>query len=273
MKSNRLRKVSIFRLIILEYDIKHITEIVISSLAISLLMFADNGNCIYYALVDQEASIYLCFFNTIVYTGMFGTYLASILTAIPHARSYLYEKRAGSSETLIYRCGIQKYAISRFLSSITSGGLCLALAYSIFIFILALRVPFVSEQDMISGLDYFPYVEMSYEGNAWIHIILIIYYGFLTGLLLNAPAVLASAFTDNDFLIISTPFVMKFLLVQIFRILGVPVNFRFDYWLYMRRIYLSYFCTFILTNIFVIVMISLAGAIFVIKLKGGLRSA
>ena len=123
------------------------------------------------------------------------------------------------------------------------GGFTVLIAYTLFILVLSIFVPFVNELDIQSGLTYYPYVQASLSGNVIIHIAAILFYGFLTGCIISSISLLSIAFTNNQNIIILSPFFSKFCFVQFCRILNIPIEWRIDYWLYMRATFVNELCT------------------------------
>lgn len=251
-------------------DAKNINPLkfIFTSLCIALAMMLDDVQGIKIALTEQSISIYYCFFNSIVFSGMFGTYFTASLCVIPYANAYVRERGAGMDRYVVCRAGTANYIRSKFLSGALSSGLCMSFGYGLFMLILSSRTSFVNQQDLLSGLDYFPYVAMSLEGGATIHILLILYYGLLTGTLWGGLSVFVSAFVNDTLIIAAVPFIGKFFIVQLYRMLRVPEQYRLDFWIYMGEMWKSIEFTAILSFICISLILILCYLGFSYKVKG-----
>lgn len=214
-------------------------KLLFAMLCIAFAIMLDDVQGVKYALTEGFTSVYYCFFNSVVFSGMFGTYVCAIICVIPYASSYLKERNSGIFRYIAYRTGILQYTLSKFVAGSITSGLCLSMGYGTFIMILSTKTSFVNSQDILSGLHQFPYVSISLSGRELNHIILILYYGFLTGSLWGGVTVFASAYICDPLSLAVTPFICKFLIVQIYRIARIPEIYRLDFWLYMGEVLIS----------------------------------
>lgn len=237
------------------------------SLLISCAMMADSPYDLRIALENKAYSIYYLFFDTIIFCGMFGNYYAAIICTVPFSKAYLHDYNSGRVWYMVFYQGKRNYIIKQFLKATIGSGICLSLGYCFFILILSLKLPFVNYQDIDSGLNTLPYVHYAFEGKAFIHQIIICYYGFLTGSLWGAAAILSSAFIHDHLTVLAIPFFSRFLIVQIYRIFVVPETYRLDSWLYMFTIYHSEPATLVISTVSIILIGYIMYFIFYYKIR------
>lgn len=222
---------------------------------ICLAMMVDNGLWIRDAFVYGDLSVYCLFFNSIVYSGILSTYFTAMIVCIPYACSLAHTGELDYLTWIIPRCGLTRYSIAKYLACILNGGFCMMMGYGLFLLVLLQWFPMINEQDILSGFDYYPYFNLSVQGNYGLHILVILYNGFLTGCLFAGIGTVASVVVKDRFIALSFPIYSKFIWVQLCRLFAIPVTYRLDYWIYMRSIVYSPTVTLVLSTTCIVALL------------------
>lgn len=230
------------------------------ALGICLLMLLDNAWELRDAFLYEGYTVYYFFFNAVVFSGMFTTYIGAVVCTLPfntYAASRSLHLSGGQGDIKAAR----KHAFPSFMKSIAGSGLCMAAGWGLFILLLRVRFPFVGLQTVDSGMVAFPYVQGSMQGRVLFHLFAILFNAFLTGCLWAALANAFSVWAKRYELII-VPFVARFTLVQIYRLFAVSENFRLDAWLNMLTIYQSAAWTMLLSFLSTALVVGICFFIF-----------
>ncbi len=175
----------------------------------------------------ENLSVFYYHFNSVSLGGMFSSYLSALIAALPFAAEYAVEHQSGMVLYLVSRIGVNHYSISKMLTAAITGGLTLCLGSMIFAAALSAQLPFVRPSDLVehSGLPYDSLLAsgngIPYFGAAW-------YLRFLTGSLWASTAMCVSAFAPDRYVVITSPFLLCFLMVQFARLFRIPDAARLD---------------------------------------------
>lgn len=244
------------------------TNFIIAILSVVLLMLMDNAWELKNAFGREGYTVYYFLFNTIVFSGMLGTYGTPVACSIPYCSSIIQEIQDGVFGQFFSRSGENRYVLSKFLTAAFSSGLCMSTGYWLFIAILILIFPFTGPSIMESGMIVFPYTDISQQGNIWIHIIIILYFGFWTGVLYGGITIMLSSFFKHRLIVYSIPFILRFSWIQLYRIIPVEYHYRLDYWLFMRTMYVSPSTTMLLCAVRISLLLLLSYFVLLKKVKG-----
>ena len=177
---------------------------------------AQTGYCIQYF-----------YFHSLVFGGVFCGYLLSILAAIPYAASYSRELQWRVMLYALPRSGRKNYYRSKLLVTVLSGGLAVSLGLLCIFLLLGLRLPITNEMNLFELQD------MPYAGYLTIHgglpyLAIVAYLLFLQGMLWAGFGLCLSAFLPNPYLAICSPMMLQFTLVELGRLLHLPMEHRLD---------------------------------------------
>lgn len=181
-------------------------------------------------LIHTEGSVgcvMYYFFNSFSLGGMFSEYFAAIMAAIPFATNFCQETEGGLTVYKISRCGSRAYIRSKFLVASLLGGLTLFLGGLIFILPLTAYLPIVTPAKLFES-EWIPFYQALAYGNGVLYLVIVLYISFLNGALWGSVGLCASAFFPNSYVAICAPFIFRFILVQIGRLLKIPDGLRLD---------------------------------------------
>lgn len=230
----------------------------ISVLAIVLLMMLDNLWELRDAVHRSGYVVYYFFFNSIVFSGMLSIYGSAVACAIPYCGEASREYACGIQLQFVARAGRIRYLLSKFLSAVFSSGLCMSAGYLLFLGILSLFFPFVGQNTIETGMTIFPYVSYSMQNEIWLHVLIIVFNGFLTGALYGGISIAASTFFKDRLVIASIPFIARFIWIQIYRFIQLDEYSRLDMWLFMRTMHNTTPSTVLWSTLRVIVIVGVA---------------
>lgn len=194
------------------------------------------------------------FFNSFSFGGVFSEYFAAIMAAIPFAANYCHEKDGGMSIYKISRCGSRTYVLSKFLVASILGGLTLFLGGAIFTLILGTYLPIVTPAKLFES-EWIPYFSALSHGNGMSYIIIVLYISFLGGALWGSVGLCASAFFPSSYAAVCAPFIFRFVLSEIGRLLKLPNGLRLELLLSARGKIYSDAVTLAVTTLVVLVLI------------------
>lgn len=171
-------------------------------------------------------SVHYFYFNAVSFGGVFSRYLIAMLAAIPFSAEYIEEYEM--FPYILARTRTIRYGVSKMLSAALSGGLALAFGGLLFMLALSLKLPLITESRLLE-MQWIPFYDLLISGNGISYFAVCIALMFLNGFLWGGAAMCISAYIPNKFVVIASPFVMSFLLVQICRLLRLNNNIRLDY--------------------------------------------
>lgn len=241
------------------------SRFIVATAMVVLLMLLENVWEIRTAVYQSGYTVYYFFFNTIVFSGLLGTYGAPVACALPYCGELLQERIDGIHEQFVARVGFKQYYLSKFLTATVSSGICLCMGYWLFIAVLLLFFPFSDVSVVNAGMSVFPYTEYSLAGCEWIHILIILYYGFLHGALYGALSTAASSFFKDKLVVFAMPFLIRFSWIQLYRLIPIKNEYRLDYWLLMRTSIRTDGTTMLVALLRVIAIIVIAALIYLRK--------
>lgn len=226
-------------------------------------------------LVYSENSItcvHYFFFNSFSFGGVFISYFACLLSAIPFSTSYCIEQYGGITTYKTARCGKRQYALSKILVSALSGGAVFSVGSLIFILGLSTYLPLVTSQKLEESV-WIPYYNALAAGNGVPYFMIMLYITFLSGALWSCFGLCISAFFPSPYIAACSPLIIRFLIVQIGRILKLPDNMRIDRIMTARGTVCSDIVTLILLTSVVILLIRLCYKLFLDRMSRRLENA
>lgn len=204
-------------------------------LGVAACILFDNAIDLPHHLRSDEGSLYYYFFGSISFGGLYGTFFASTLCAFPCVflmRRYPEQKR---------------FAISCI------GGAMVYLGGYLFLFaLLSLRMPMLMEYEFQRILEggmagrVLPYEKYILQGFPYGYFICALFMGAVSGLFFGAVAGCVSAFTNQQAIVITSPFVVNLMMAYFSKFWGIPNQYRLDMIYIMRAIIYSEEITMIL---------------------------
>lgn len=206
------------------------------------------------------------FFNSFSYGGVFSTYFATIMAAIPFAANYCQETEGGMSIYKITRCGSSVYVRSKFLVAAMLGGLTLFLGGLIFSALLGIYLPIVTPGKLFES-QWIPFFQALNTGNGVLYMVIVLYISFLGGCLWASVGLCASAYFPSKYVAVCAPFIFRFVLTQIGRLLKLPNGLRLELLLCARGTIYSDSVTLIVTTATVLLLIFVCHRLFTRRIE------
>lgn len=226
-------------------------------------------------LIYSENSI-VCvqyfFFNAFSFGGVFIGYFSCMLSAIPFSASYSVEQHGGITAYKVARCGKHQYALSKMLVSALSGGAAFSLGSAIFITALSTYLPLVTSQKLEESV-WIPYYNALVAGNGVLYFVIMLYITFLSGALWSCLGLCISAYFPSPYVAICAPLIIRFLLVQVGRMLKLSDNLRLDRIMTARGTIYSDVVTLIVLTVVVVLLIGLCYNLFLKRMIRRLENA
>lgn len=205
-------------------------------------------------------------FNSLSFGGVFTGYFSTIMAAIPFATNYCWEQGDGMCTYKITRCGRHTYVHSKFLVAATLGGLTMFLGELVFILLLGTYLPIVTQEKIFES-QWIPFFHMLTIGDGVPYLAIILYISFLSGALWGSIGLWISAYFPSSYVAVCAPFIFRFLLVQVGRLLNLPNGLRLDRLLVVRGTIYSDFVTLVVTTATVFVLIFLCYRLFMKRME------
>ncbi len=242
-------------------------------LGVTLGFFFDNWQDIRLSIsasVANADSSPICImyyvFNSLSFGGVFTGYFSTIMAAIPFSTNYCWELGDGISIYKISRCGQPTYVRSKFLVAATLGGLTMLLGELVFILILSTYLPIVTQEKILES-QWIPFFHMLTIGGGAPYLAITLYITLLSGALWGSIGLWISAYFPSSYVAVCAPFIFRFLLVQIGRLLNLPNGLRLDRLLVARGTIYSDFVTLVVTTATVFVLIFLCYRLFMKRME------
>lgn len=217
---------------------------------------------------DDIISVHYFYFNAVSFGGVFSHYFAALLAGLPFAISYAEEYEM--LPYLLCRSGRFKYCASKMFVSALAGGLTLFCGALLFMLLLAVKFPLVTERTLFE-MQWIPFFGLLDRGNGAAYFAVCLYLAFLKGFMWGGAAMCVSAYLPNKFVVTISPFVLSFALVQIYRLGRFPDNLRLDRLLSGRAQIGSETFTLVTAAVAVVAIWGLCAILFTRKVKRGMR--
>lgn len=206
------------------------------------------------------------FFNSFSFGGVFSNYFATIMAAIPFAANYSMETEGGMCIYKITRCGSRAYVRSKFLVASLLGGLTLFLGGLIFSALLGIYLPIVTPSKLFES-QWVPYFQALNTGNGGLYMVIVLYISFLGGCLWASVGLCASVYFPSRYVAVCAPFIFRFVLTQIGRLLKLPNGLRIELLLCARGTIYSDSVTLVVTTVAVLLLIFLCTRLFTKRIE------
>ncbi len=205
-------------------------------------------------------------FNSLSFGGVFTGYFSTTMAAIPFAANYCWELGDGVCIYKVSRCGRHTYVRSKFLVAAALGGLTMFLGELVFMLLLGTYLPIVTQEKILES-QWIPFFHMLTIGGGVPYLAIILYISFLSGALWGSIGLWISAYFPSSYVAVCAPFIFRFLLVQVGRLLNLPNGLRLDCLLVARGTIYSDFVTLVVTTATVLVLIFLCYRLFMKRME------
>lgn len=215
---------------------------------------------------DSPICILYYVYNSFSFGGVFTAYFSITMAAVPFAANYCSEHDGGLSIYKISRCGCRTYVRSKFLVTSILGGMTTFLGCLLFMLLLGTYLPIVTLEKMreSQGIPFFHALTI---GGGTLYLAIILYISFLGGALWGSVGLWISGYFTSNYVAVCAPFLVRFVFVQIARILELPDALRLDRMLSARVTVFSDSVTLILTTAIVLALILLCCHLFSQKVE------
>lgn len=210
---------------------------------------------------DSPICVMYYVFNSLSFGGVFTEYFSATMAAIPFSANYCRELNDGVSIYKISRCGQRTYVRSKFLVTAVLGGSTLFFGGLVFMLLLRSYLPIVTDEKLLES-QWIPFFHALTIGDGAPYLAIVLYLSFLTGGLWGSVGLCASAYFPSSYVSVCFPFIFRFLLVQIGRLLKLPSGMRLDRLLAARGTIYSDPVTIVTTTVMVLVVIFLCYRLF-----------
>lgn len=223
----------------------------------------DSWNVLINDLRTGNGYVHYFFWNS-GYGGVCRQYLLPIFTTLPFAASFCREYNDNLLPFIVSREGEKRYCIVKYMVNAICGGLAAAIGTAVLFGFLASQMPVTDINDP-AYLNAVP-GDTFHFWMAWHHPFLYgaveAANGFLVGILWSGAAMCVSAFIPNTFVVTISPYLCSFVVVHVYRLLGVENRYRLDKWLTGYSVIRSSIFTLFLSAVTVGGIVLLLGAVF-----------
>lgn len=222
-----------------------------------------------HSVIDADSSplcVMYYVFNSLSFGGVFTGYFSATMAAIPFSSNYCWELDDGISIYKISRCGQRTYVRSKFLVAAVLGGLTLFFGGLVFILLLRSYLPIVTTEKVLES-QWIPFFHALTVGDGVPYLAIVLYLSFLSGALWGSVGLCASAYFPSNYVAVCFPFIFRFLLVQIGRLLKLPDGMRLDRLLVARGTIYSDSVTIVVTTMAVLAFILLCYRLFMRRME------
>jgi len=169
---------------------------------------------------------------TAMNSGAFVLY-APLAATLPHTDSFVQERSQKLSRYVLLRIKHKQYLLIKFFVNGLSGGLAVALPMMIFFGFTSLKYVRILPPTAASGytedwMRCYGFLSEFYLPTPDLYVFYRILLGFAFGLVFATLGMAISAFTNNRYIILSFPLILKFIVAFGVNFLGIPV-FSPDY--------------------------------------------
>lgn len=199
---------------------------IIAILGVGFSICFDSWNDLLRSLENGVGSIHYIFQNSSI-GGVCRSYFLPVFSTVPFACSFCREYKDRIFPFIVAREGRKKYCVAKFILSVVSGGLVVAIGTGGLILLLSCKLP-VSDGAYQEALmaDKFHFWVAIHRPVAYGFIEIIS--GFLRGMIWSGVALCVSAYIPDAFVVTISPYLLSFCVVQVYRLLKVPDIYRLD---------------------------------------------
>ncbi|MDR2569313.1 MAG: hypothetical protein LBD23_03315 [Oscillospiraceae bacterium] len=240
------------------------TRFLVSTLLVAITMVADSGQDFLQMskgeFIPHDGTTVLYYYlYPVSFGGVFSRHFIALLAGLPFAIGYIDEYKM--FPYIVYKSGASKYCFSKMVTCAISGGIAVASGRLLFISILMIKFPLVSEFILLE-YEWMPYSILLTHNGGVFFVLLHLLLSFLTGFFWGAIAMCVSVFFPNKLVVTTSPFIFSFTLTQLYRLTRMPDELRLDRLLTGRGWNGSVSATLINTIIMVFTLFGLCSFLF-----------
>ena len=227
-------------------------------LGVGFSILFDSWNDLFRALSSNTGSVHYFFENSSL-GGACRSYFLPIFTAFPFASSFCREYRDRAFSLIVYREGRKNYCRAKFIINALCGGGVAAAGTGLLFFFLSLCFPVVNPAYLEGPNAPYQNVVPTDLFHLWTAVYYPALYGFvemaaafLRGVLWANVALCVSAYFPDPFVTVLAPNLGSFLIVQMYRLLRVPDEYKVSNLMTGRMIVHSSFVTLVICGLAVL---------------------
>ncbi len=230
----------------------------------------DSWNDLIQSLETGVGEVHYFFWNS-AYGGMCRNYLIPVFAAFPFAASFCRERKNRSLIYIAAREGRRGYCIIKYIVTVLSGGVVIALGTALTLALLSMSFPMVdmAEYQETAFSDVFHEWSAVYHPAAYCMIQTGL--GLFRGMIWSGMALFVSIFTEDPFVVIASPYVGNYAVGHFSRLLHLNNEYRIDMILIGRSVIHSSLCTMIIAFIVTMILLFVIGVLFTNKVDRRLR--
>lgn len=187
-------------------------NLVISAVFIIFVMYISCSG-----FIKETSDVLYLFGNALTGSGSI-LFILCIAPILPYGMSFVEDVEDKALTFWVIRSGIEKYSISKFLSSVIAGFLSVATGMIVFTLIMSIFFPLFNG-NLHTGDSYRILLE---NNQPWIYVLVCTVHYSLSGALFAGAAVTLSAFIPNKFSTMAAPIVIYFVLMRLTAYAPIP---------------------------------------------------
>ena len=213
-------------------------KLFIGALGVFILFQLDAGMPLFFTeyhwnVLSENYDFKMIFSNTI-YFGMY-MHMLTMLSAAGFGTRFCEEWRSGVVPHLVKNMDLKHYSTLYIILATVSGGSIAVLGFIMYVLSIVIHVPLWSrnalKQNSLIGLYEFTLEDES--GLQFIVIFVMLF--FLVGALSAVIAICISTFSENKYLVMTSPYIIYRCYVELCKAIHIPNNYRVDYYLFGRQ--------------------------------------
>ena len=181
--------------------------------------------------IEGNLDVYYFYFNSSLFSGIYRLYFLPVIAAIPYATSYCREYDKSIVLWTVSRSSKTNYTISKILINAFLSGICIMSGSVLFLTILQINLPFITEFNLHETAIQFPYANLLNSSRSFKYILNIAFRDFMLGSIWSTIAISVSSYSPDKYVTILSPFVIKFLYIKFMKMIKISNSYRIDYWL------------------------------------------
>lgn len=184
-------------------------------------------------VLKENYDFKLIFSNT-VYFGMY-MHMLTIASAVGFGTQFCEEWRSGVVPQIVKKMGLNRYSTVYIMFAALSGGSIAVIGFVMYVVSICIHVPLwnpnASKQNDMIGLFKFTLEDES--GLQFIIVFMLLF--FITGAMSAIIAQCISTISENKYLVMTSPYLIYRVYVEICKVINVPGRYRVDYYLFGRQ--------------------------------------
>ena len=214
------------------------SKLLIGAFGVFILFQLDAGMPLFFTqhhwnVLREHYDFRLIFSNTI-YFGMY-MHMLTIASATGFGTWFCEEWRSGVVPQLVKKMGLKLYSTFYVILAAISGGSIAVVGFIMYVASIYIHVPLWNPNALKqnSSIGLFKFTLEDESGMQFIFLFVMLF--FVTGALSAIIALCVSTISENKCLVMTSPYLIYRIYVEICKVISVPGNYRVDYYLFGRQ--------------------------------------